>query len=103
MREFQGWEPKIIDNLTFDQLDAIFTELNSYHERIPPLDVTVEGIKRVIFKHLGVKEPKSGESTTGQLKNFPVVQATEEETQAWYKSKMKEPLKEFLKKYRKRK
>lgn len=29
MLEFKGWTPETVDNLTFDQLDAIINELNS--------------------------------------------------------------------------
>lgn len=101
MQEFQGWTPATVDNLTFDQLDIIFAELNDYRSKVPPLDATLERLRQVIFKFLGVKEQKSGADDVKQLKDFPVAHATDKEMEAWYKTKMKESFSKFIKKYRK--
>lgn len=105
MREFQGWTPATVDNLTFDQLDRIFDKLNKYREHIPSAEVSLENIKRAIFKWLNVKESGvSGSKDDGGVKpidGFTVTQATKEEMQAWYKTKMKDSLSVFLKRYRK--
>lgn len=90
-----------VDNLTFDQLDAIFARLNDYRSAIPPLDVTANNIKQVIFKYLGAREGKA-ESDVRQLKGFPIAKATGKEMQAWRDTGMKESLSVFLKKRRKR-
>lgn len=87
-----------VDNLTLDQLDVIFTKLGAYWERVPPLDMTVEKIKQVIFKYLGVKERKGDKI---DLSNVPSAKGTEEEIRAWTKTGMKGRFQDFVRKYRK--
>ena len=76
MEKFQGWTPVTIDNLTFDQLHAIFGE----------------------FIRRGSKKKDKAIDT----KNIPSVKMTEKETGAWIKAGMPSPVGKFLKKYRKK-
>lgn len=98
MREFQGWTPETIDNRTFDQLEAIFAELSDYRRRVPSTDVSLEGLKQVVFKHLGVKEGKGGDI---DLSGIPSVKMTGEETDAWMKAGYPSPVGDFIANYRK--
>jgi len=60
MKEFQGWTPATIDNLTFDQIGAIFEELakqrgkrkteNLGSDRIPSTKMTRKDIDSWIKK-----------------------------------------------------
>ena len=102
MQEFQGWTPAVIDNLTINQLNIIFVELDKYRKLIPPVDVTLEIIRQAIFSYLGVKKSKSIDDG-GDIKfdGIPVTKGKKEELEAWYKTKMQKPFSTFVKQYRK--
>jgi len=78
MEKFQGWTPVTIDNLTVDQINAIYRELARR--------------KNV------VKERETNIS----LKNIPSVKMTEKEQNAWIKAGMPSPVGKFLKKLRRK-
>lgn len=74
MEKFQGWTPVTIDNLTFDQLHAIFNEF-----------INRENKKR---------------NKAIDTKNIPSVKMTEKETNAWMKAGYPSPVEKFLKEHR---
>lgn len=74
MEKFQGWTPVTIDNLTFDQLYAIFNEF-----------INRENKKR---------------NKVIDTKNIPSIKMTEKETDAWMKAGYPSPVEKFLKEYR---
>ena len=78
MEKFQGWTPKTIDNLTFQQLDAIF---NVYINR---------------------SEKTKKATNKDAIKKIPSVTMTKEEKEAWIKAKMPSPISKFLKNYRRK-
>lgn len=78
MEKFQGWTPVTIDNLTFDQLNAIFKELNDRQER------------------------KKDDKIETSLKNVSSVKMTEEQKKAWISAGYPSPVEKFLKEYKKK-
>lgn len=47
MEKFQGWTPATVDNLTFDQLGAIFEELARRHGGRKDKEFKIKGIPSV--------------------------------------------------------
>ena len=78
MEKFQGWTPATVDNLTFDQLNAIFEELGKRRD---------EGKDKKI---------------ESDLKGIPSVKMTKKETDAWMKAGYPSPVEKFLKNFRKK-
>ena len=75
MEKFQGWTPTTIDNLTFDQLEAIFKEFTDRQSKKMDKDIN--------------------------LKNIPSAKGTKEEIDAWTKTGMKGGFQDFVSKRRK--
>jgi len=98
MYEFECF-PIDVDNMTFDQLDSIFNQLNKYRKHTPRADVTLETIRVVLFKWMGIKV--SDTSNIKQFGDFPTMKVTKEEKEAWVKAKMPSPIGKFIAKYRK--
>lgn len=67
-----------VDNLTFNQLDAIFNELAKRQERKKDGDIDVK------------------------LGSMPSVKGTQEEIDAWTKTGMKGKFQDFVKRFRKK-
>jgi len=107
LREFQGWTPDTIDNLTFEQLNAILRELDKTREVIPSPDVSLAELSNAFLAFLGVKRKKvrSSENLTEKLKNtsMPVIKWNKEEKEKYFEEGMPGPPSEWLKKYRKNK
>ena len=78
MEKFQGWTPATVDDLTFDQLNAILGELGKRCEKKKDMKISTD------------------------LKNVPSVRMTEKETDAWAKAGYPGPVEKFLKDYRKK-
>lgn len=78
MEKFQGWTPVTVDNLTFDQLNAILGELGRRGDI------------------------KKDDNIDFNIKNVPRVKLTEDEKNAWIKAGYPSPIGKFLKKFRKK-
>lgn len=104
LQEFQGWTPATVLNLTTDQLDVLFVELNKYRESVPREAVTLQNIKIVLFKWLGV-EPGKGKSKDADddvmPSGLPAGTGSKDEIRAWAKAKYRPSWTQFLKQYRK--
>jgi len=99
MKEFQGWTPATIDNLTFDQLEAYYNVLNEYRKNVLPTDIAIMSIRQVLFKYLGIKENKKDEDI--DLSRVPSAKGTSEEIRAWINAGCPPTFASFVKKYRK--
>ena len=83
MEKFQGWTPETVDNLTFDQLNAILKELNDRQSERKDKKM-IEDIDNL------------------DIKNMSRETLTTEEKEAWIKAGYPTPIGKFLKKFRKK-
>ena len=77
MTRFQGWTPATVDNLTFDQLDAIINGINK-----------------------NAKRAKGGKEEIDS-KSVPLFKGTESEIESWCKAGYPGTFKSWVKKLRK--
>ena len=79
MTQFQGWTPTTVDNLTFDQLDAIISGLNKK-----------------------ARHAKSGKKEKTSVAGMPSSKGTRSEVDAWCKAGCPSTFSNFVRKSRKK-
>lgn len=105
MREFQGWTPETIENLTYDQLNAILKILDDHRSKVSSVEVSMAELRNAIFAWLGIKRKNihTSENLPEKLKDspLPLVQMTKEEKEEYFNAGMPGPPDEWLVKRRK--
>jgi hypothetical protein len=99
MTAFPGWTPDDVRRLTLQELAALRCEIRKHREAVPPLDVTCELIRRVLFAFLGAKESEPVEKQMQKMAQagMKTAKVPEGVFKAWEKSGYKGTLNDFMK------